>query len=190
MSKIFTPLGASNHVKGKRADNDFYATDPAAIDKLLAVESFQKDIWEPAAGMGHLSKKLIELGHNVKSTDLVYRGYHDCIPGIDFFKKSAAWQGDIITNPPYSKGLDFVKKSLELVEDGAKIAMFLKLTFLEGKERRKFYETNPPKMVWVFSSRIACAKDGDFENIGSSAACYAWFVWEKGYVGKPGLGWI
>lgn len=84
MSKIYTPIGASNHCKEEREINDFYATHPAAIDYLFKVENFQKEIWEPAAGMGHLSKRMIELGHNVFSTDLIDRGYSSCIPNIDF----------------------------------------------------------------------------------------------------------
>lgn len=32
---IFSPLGASNHSEHERAENDFYATDPVAIDGLL-----------------------------------------------------------------------------------------------------------------------------------------------------------
>lgn len=27
-------------------------------------------------------------------------------------------------------------------------------------------------------------------NKKSSAACYAWFIWEKGYAGKPEIVWI
>lgn len=71
--------------------------------------------------------------------------------------------------------------------------MFLKLTFLEGKARRLLYEKYPPAKIWVFSSRIPCAKNGDFDKmkeIGGSAVAYAWFVWEKGYCGKPLIGWI
>ena len=197
MSKIYTPIGASNHCKDEREINDFYATDPTAIDWLFKVEKFQKEIWEPAAGMGHLSKRMIELGHNVFSTDLIDRGYSSCIPNIDFLSTDTLpydhWEGDIITNPPYSKGLDFVERALELVQNGSKVAMFLKLTFLEGKARRQLYEKYPPAKIWVFSSRIPCAKNGDFDKmkeIGGSAVAYAWFVWEKGYCGKPFIGWI
>lgn len=77
--------------------------------------------------------------------------------------------------------------------------MFLKITFLEGKSRRKLFEDYPPKRVYVSTSRILCGKNGDFykrdENGNliidkdgnpmedSSAVCYAWFIWEKGYKG-------
>ena len=37
---IFVTHGASNHSNGKRADLDYYATDPIAIDKLLQREKF------------------------------------------------------------------------------------------------------------------------------------------------------
>ena len=106
---------------------------------------------------------------------------------------NARWDGHIVTNPPYSKGLDIVAKALSLVPDGRKVAMFLKVTFLEGKERRKLFESCPPKTVWVSSSRILCAKNGDFERMkagGGSAVAYAWYVWEKGYKGDTAVKWF
>ena len=60
--------------------------------------------------------------------------------------------------------------------------MFLKITFLEGLERRqKIYDKTPPRWVFQFSGRILCAKNGDFESMRKvgSACSYAWFVWEK-----------
>ena len=38
-NSIFKTLGASNHTDKERENNDFYATDPIAIDKLLTVET-------------------------------------------------------------------------------------------------------------------------------------------------------
>lgn len=32
---IFTTLGASNHTEKERETNDYYATDPIAVDALL-----------------------------------------------------------------------------------------------------------------------------------------------------------
>lgn len=32
--------------------------------------------------------------------------------------------------------------------------------------------------------------NGDFKNTGSSAACYAWFVWEKGSDTEPIVRWL
>lgn len=76
------------------------------------------------------------------------------------------------------------------IEEGNKVAMFLKLTFLEGKARKEFFRRFPPRRVYVASGRIKCAMNGDFDNCGSSVTAYAWFVWEKGYKGKTEIEWF
>jgi hypothetical protein len=65
------------------------------------------------------------------------------------------------------------------VPEGNKVAMFLKLTFLEGKARRELFKRYPPKTVYVSSSRLECGKNGIFKK--DPAVAYAWFVWQKGY---------
>lgn len=187
-TSVFSTLGASNHSEVERPETDYYATDPRAIDYLLEVESFAPTIWECACGEGHLSKKLMEYGYEVYSTDLIYRGFG--VGGMDFLKYAGDWNGDIITNPPYKYGLEFAEKSLEIMRGGGKLAMFLKLTFLEGKKRRVFFDEFPPVRVHVFSNRIGCAKNGEFEKCSTRAVCYAWFVWEKGWKGETVVDWI
>lgn len=50
---VFTPLGATNHSKGERAESDFYSTDPQAI-YLLHKHNLLDDkrYWECACGGG------------------------------------------------------------------------------------------------------------------------------------------
>ena len=131
---------------------------------------------------------LEEHGFEVISTDLVYRGFGDPEP-LDFLKDTLEdFEGDIITNPPYKYALEFVEHALNIVQSGRKVAMFLKLTFLEGKARKAFFLKNPPKVVYVSSSRLECGKNGKFES--KNAVAYAWFVWEKGFSGDPIIKWI
>lgn len=47
---------AYNNRKKDSEINDFYATEPKAVEDLLKVESFSKQILEPAVGMGAYSK--------------------------------------------------------------------------------------------------------------------------------------
>lgn len=185
---IFTTLGASNHVDHERAEYDYYATEPKAMELLLAEEIFSPTVWECACGEGHLSKVLLDHGYGVKSSDLIYRNFGE--GGIDFLKQNKTCYVDIITNPPYKYAKEFVEHAIEILEEGRKVAMFLKLTFLEGKARKELFLKAPPKKVYVSSSRLKCAKNGKFEKTGSSAAAYAWFVWEKGYKGYPTIRWI
>lgn len=186
---IFSTLGASNHTDEERQREDFYATDPIAAELLCQMETFSENIWEPACGMGHLSEVFKKHGYNVRSTDLIDRGYGEVqdFLGMDVQQ----WDGDIITNPPYKYALDFIYKALSIIPTGKKVAMFLKVQFLEGKERRQlFNSTPPPHFVYVSSSRILCAKNGDFSAISNSAVAYAWFIWEKGYKGDTIIRWF
>ena len=192
-NSIYKTLGASNHTDKEREEHDFYATDPIAIDKLYATgELTCKNIWECACGEGDLSKHLEDFGYTVKSTDLIDRGYGES--GVDFLAQTEVFNDDILTNPPYKYAMDFALKGLDLVEDGHKVFMFLKLTFLEGKKRcDELFSKYPPKKIYVFSQRVLCAKNGDFEGMkagGGSAVAYAWYVWEKGYTGDTVVKWI
>lgn len=48
--KIFKCLGASNHCKDDREENDYYATSRQAITALLNYEKFSINIWENCVG--------------------------------------------------------------------------------------------------------------------------------------------
>lgn len=183
-------MGASNHINEERQQHDYYATDPIAAEILLAVETFNSNIWEIACGEGHLSKVIEDYGYRVKSTDLIDRGYGQ--GGVDFLKETRSWEGDIITNPPYRLAVEFIEHSLKLIPKGFKVAMFLKLQFLEGQKRKKFFAKHPPKTIYVPSSGIKCVKNGDFNAIRNSASAiaYGWFIWEKGYTGDPAVKWV
>ncbi|WP_322170279.1 NAD(P)-dependent oxidoreductase [Acutalibacter caecimuris] len=188
---VYVTMGASNHTERDRHPDDFYATEPAAIELLLSKEKFAPEIWECACGMGHLSEVLKAHGYNVISTDLVYRGYGDPEP-LNFLSETLEdFEGDIITNPPYKYALEFVERAIESVAPGRKVAMFLKLQFLEGQKRKQLFLKNPPKTVYVSSSRLYCAKNGEFERYkDTKAIAYAWFVWVKGFMGDTVIKWI
>lgn len=187
---VFSTLGASNHVADERAVNDYYATDPRAVEMLLEMETFAPLIWEPACGEGHISKVLAAHGYEVISTDLIYRGFGDPEP-LNFLEETFdGFEGDIITNPPYSVGLQFVERALESVRPGGKVAMFLKVQFLEGKRRGEFFKKSPPRSVYISRSRLACYKNGDLTTNSESAIAYAWYVWEKGFTGDPVIKWF
>lgn len=188
--KVFATLGSSNHVPEEREAFDYYATDPKAVEMLLELEQFAPVIWEPACGEGHISKVLQAHGYQVISTDLVYRGFGDPEP-LDFLKETLdGFEGDIITNPPYSTGLEFVQRALENVRPGGKVAMFLKVQFLEGQKRGAFFKDTPPRIVYISRSRLACYKNGDMSVKPESAIAYAWYVWEKGFTGDPVIKWF
>ncbi len=191
-NSIFMTLGASSHTDKIREEHDYYATEPKATELILELETFNDDILEPACGGGHMSDVLISRGYNVTSYDLIDRGYGDGV--MDFLSDDIqSWHGDIITNPPYKFAKQFIEKSLDIIPKGNKIAMFLKIQFMESKGRKELFINNPPKVIYVSSSRLLCAKNADFDGMisgGGSAVAYAWYIWEKGYQGDTVIKWF
>lgn len=198
---IYTCHGASNHSEWDREQNDYYATDPNTILDLIHFEEFSPtydddyfedktnfNIWECACGEWHLSKELEKHGFKVVSSDLIDRWYWKW--WVDFLQCKKEFNWHIITNPPYKYAKEFVEKSLELIPKWKKVAMFLKLTFLEWIARQKFFKKYPPKKVYVYSKRQMCAKNWEFEKYKSNAVAYSWFVWEKWFTWKPTIEWI
>lgn len=191
----FVTLGANNHCDHERENNDYYATDPKALEIFLdKIEEdgirLHKNIWECACGEGHLSKVLESKGYDVISTDLINRGYGNGIVNFLMLESIILYAGDILTNPPYKYAKEFVETALELQEEGYYTIMFLKIQFLEGKSRRKLFEKYPPKYIYVNSARQTCYINGDMSKKMSSATCYCWFMWQKGFSGEPTIRWI
>lgn len=183
----FVCNSANNHSNSIRAEHDYYATDPRAVEMLLDMEQFSHNIWECACGEGHISNVLISHGYDVYSTDLIYRGFGT--GGIDFLKCTKSVNMDIVTNPPYKFAKQFVEHAIEAVTPGHKIAMFLKLTFLETNGRRELFQKYPPSRVYVSSSRLSCGRNGIF-NPNDNAVSYCWYIWENGFQGIPELHWF
>lgn len=190
-AKVFKTLGAFPD-SGERGEYDLYVTDPKAAEWLLRIEDFPKDlpIWECASGLNHLANVFKDAGYDVRTSDLVKR-----LPDteqLDFLNcREELWHGSIVTNPPYKFALEFVYKALSLLPRGCKLAMFLRLLFLESRERRELFEKYPPVRVWVSSSRIKCLKNNDRAFVGSGGAmAFAWFVWIKGYEGETVVKWF
>lgn len=193
-NSTFSCLGASNHVEHDRAEYDYYATEPIAAELLLQVEPELDNIWECACGGGHLAKVFEKYGKLHKASDVVNRGYgmqEDFLYNIlNTFNPDYKYIGDIVTNPPYKYATEFVKRALNIVPENRKVCMFLKVLFLESNERKELFKEYPPQTVYVCSNRIKCALNGNFDDTGSSAVAYAWFVWQKGYKGNTVIKWI
>jgi hypothetical protein len=185
---VFVCNGDSSHSDVDRPELDYYATPPEMAEELLKLEPDLNNIWEPACGEGHLADVFAQHYKLGLASDIVDRQYGRV---IDFLQASGiVWNGNIVTNPPYNKAQEFVEHALDLIPEGRKVCMFLKLTFLEGQKRSSLFARNELKTVYVSTRRVNCALNGNFDNKQSSAVAYAWFVWEKGYNGKPTIEWF
>lgn len=176
----------------QRAADDFYATDPVAVEVLI--ERLQSTdpifrrgkprIYECACGEGNISKALESMGYEVISTDLVDRGYG--ISGIDFLKTNKLEDcAVIITNPPYKYANEFILHALELLPVGGEAIFLMNISYLSGKQRFKdIYSQGYLDCIYIFSNRICCYKN-NIPTGHSSPVNYAWFVFRKKDPAEP-----
>jgi hypothetical protein len=172
---------------GQRKKSDFYETPYSLTWQLLENEDFSdcKSILEPACGNKAISKQL-EKTFFVTSRDIVQTGHdflletevHDCI----------------ITNPPFSLALEFIKKAKEIAKH--KFAFLLPLSYLHGEQRYKeVYQDKvyPLRCIYVFTRYPMLGdilrEDGKYRT---GMMVYAWYVWQKNlsYTLDPEIRWI
>jgi hypothetical protein len=164
---------------------DYFPTPEWATYALISNEKFEGDIWEPACGDGAMSKVLEATGCPVTSTDLFDRGFGES--GIDFLGSDRETD-NVVTNPPYNSAEAFVRTGLKLAR--RKVALLLRLAFVEGANRqRTIFTSAPPTRVWVFSERITFYPAGAVRK-GSGTTAYAWFVWDKTDLGRTEMKWL
>jgi len=172
-----------------RPGDDHYPTPLNAIYPLIRSVPLPHRIWEPACGEGHIAEVLATYGHDVVSTNLEDRGYGKT--GVDFLMTRKPRADCIVTNPPFSADENFVLHAIDL---GVEVAcFFLRSKFLEGKDRyRDIHSRYPPFAMLQFIQRIKIFS-GDIDQSdqpGMTNESFAWFVWVKGFVGRPTVGWL
>lgn len=152
-----------------RVENDYYATPFEATEAILSREELHGSILEPAAGEGHISKVLREHYPNsqIISTDLVQRDDRfgcGIVGGVDFLTENYPEKfNNVITNPPFSLAKEFAEKALEV--STGKVILFAKIQFLEGRQRKDFFATHPPKCDYIISNPPYSLKGEVFERL-------------------------
>lgn len=80
----------------------------------------------------------------------------------------------IITNPPFNRAVDIIKKAQKEVKDCGYVIMLLRLNFFGSKEREEFWKDNMPILTFVHRKRISFLK-GATDSIE-----YMHCVWKQG----------
>ena len=169
----------------KRNDGiDYYQTPIWATQELLRKEEFGGSVLEPCCGAGAISKLL----NNCISSDIRKDENVFGEKGKDIFTYPEKSFNNIITNPPYIIAQKVIEKSLNITRN--KVAMLLKLSFLESKGRYNFFKEYPLKKVLVFCKRVQMYPEGTIKPKNSGTIAYAWYVWDWAYTGQPMIEWI
>lgn len=171
----YNPLLGSRIAGGntayKRNASDYYPTPPEVTRALLDFLGLPKDtvIWEPACGEGHMVNEMERLGYSVYGTDIVQ--------GVDFLTTDLSvnaydW---IITNPPFSKAEEFIRRSWETQKP---FALLLKSQFWHAKRRLRLFQECRPQCICPLTWR----PDFLFGQRGSGSPLMdvIWCIWLPG----------
>lgn len=131
-----------------------------------------------------MSEALKAAGYTVLSSDLYEYGYGQS--GLDARALSGPID-NVVTNPPYNLASEMVPHLLSVTS--GKVALLLRLAFLESKRRFPMFKATPPSAVYVFSERLSMAPAGQTVQ-GGGTISHGWFVWTRGHAGGTALGWI
>lgn len=173
-----------------RNKNDLYPTPPLGTYALIRTlgERLPETLIEPCAGRGHIAAELRRSGRQVYAYDLFpYENMVSSVTtGVDAttLRQHPPTCG-VVTNPPYHKDLPRILTE-KFIEEYDFTAMFVRLTFLEGKKRKKLFTSNPPSDIIFLSDRVNFGPAGKMitepvekkDQIGGMIA-YQWVVWDK-----------
>jgi hypothetical protein len=176
----------------KRHKNDLYQTETTLIE--AALKHFcgwyhYSSILDIGAGVdgrwGAIAKKL----NGNDRTSLTGIEIEPCKKPKDYdnwvISSFSDWEPPqlyelILSNPPYNKAEEFIRKAWECLENGGNMIMLLRLAFQASVKRYEGLWTDlPPTVVGVLSRRPS------FYGGGTNGTDYAIYVWDKDLSGNP-----
>ena len=174
-----------------KTGNDYFPTYHALTKLLMDNIKLDPDktILEPCAGSGDISIIINQCFENsIYSMDIEPRNKN--IIQKDFLKYKKKFDY-IITNPPYNIFKQFYEHSLKVFTNG--MYLLLPLDYLHSKERFELMYNSDKilKKVFIFVRRPLFNKK--YKSSGlmpTGALTFAWFYFEKNYIGKTSIEWL
>ena len=180
-----------------------FETPAWAARAILRVELMTRYVIDPCCGLGALTEAARDLRHRVGTIDV--EDWSQCFDGVrgpmllmdwlafaraDFeefhllLDMSKDDDFTVFMNPPFSNACDFVDQALRL--GARKVLCFQTAQWRTSKERRAWFERNPPARVWTCGERATCWRFDDPRRVGGGSDTpteHRWYVWERGHRG-------
>lgn len=174
----------------ERDDLDWYVEPKECSRALFYVESFNGPIWDPACGIGRIVEQAVSVGKQAFGSDVINRSiYCEFTANFLDFEYNIPRYSNIVMNPPFSLAEEFIKKSINIIPNGGKIAAILPLVWLAGfSTKRDWLPESPLRKVFPISPRPSMPPGKVVlagEKPGNGTKDFCWLVWQKGYTGRP-----
>ena len=177
-----------------RDEYDWYVEPHECSRAFFQHEPISGTVWDPACGFGRIVGQASSLNLASVGTDVVRRS-ELCSQVFDFFSPEAMSFSNehedinIVTNPPFGRAEDFVRRALEIVKPGYKVAAVLPIVWLAGfSTKRAWLPRSPLLRVFPISPRPSMPPGRailEGQRPGNGTKDYCWLVWEVGYTGNP-----
>ena len=195
------PLRKKDSNLWERERNDHYVEPEWCSLRLFEQEKFEGNITDPSCGFGNIVKSARASGHEAFGYDLVRRADEDICAGLSDFM-DPLWESphpvhNIVSNPPF--GLcdsrdgkpGYVELAVRRVE--RKAALLLPANWVQGDKRSRWMETMPLRKVLFIAPRPSMPPGHVIKagvRPGNGTTDYAFFLFLKGYDGRPEVGWL
>ena len=164
-------IAGGNSAIGRR-ESDFYPTPPEVTVALLDFLRLPENtvIWEPAAGEGDMLETIRACGYCESFGTDISEGFDFLSP--DTFKRLLVGFDWIITNPPFARAEEFIRKAASL---GKPFAFLVKSQFWHAKRRLSLFDEFPPSYILPLTWRPDFFFKDD--HGGSPLMDMMWCVW-------------
>jgi hypothetical protein len=183
----------------ERDPDDYYVEEEWCARRLFAVEKFEGTIVDPFCGSGRIVRAAIDAGYDARGYDA--RARSDYVLVVQDFGSDQWWPShrpvhNIVGNPPFDRcgwkvQHEFIRLALERAE--RKAAFILPANFDCAEKNATFLEQAPYRKKLILTPRPSMPPGRVIEaggEAGGGKKDFAWYIFLKGYDGKPEAGWL
>jgi hypothetical protein len=158
---------------------DAYPTCPQAVISLLYLERayLPRLILDPCAGLGAFTTLMAQFGYETHANDIFDYGLEGCsisdyltmepLPGIEA----------VVTNPPYAKAVEFLKKALG--ECGYVAFLLRSMWLADGDGRDDLLERHPPVRTYHLKRLPMMHRLGYAGPRSTSNVPHSLIIWDR-----------
>jgi len=171
-----------------RDRDDFYVEPEWCSRRLFEVEPFIGLIRDPCCGLDTIPRSARAARLSNFASDLIDRGYGKCRDFLTAPAPTIAGLFNVVCNPPFKLGREFVERALEL--GAAKVAIIFPVACLNAAH---WLEALPLARIWLLTPRPSMPPGEVIlrgEKPGGGQKDFCWLVFDRAHSGPRTFDWL